>query len=101
MVNERSIKCAVSAFVNVEKNACETAMSLFESILDVVLDACELGDVIPSDDPHEWFHCQLAKISVVLSDSCNAAVATSRELIKIIEDRVDDEGFKVIRLDCW
>ena len=101
-VNERSEKLALAAFVQIEKDAVSTAQELYGGLVDVALDADEMGLTLPGEfeTVDDWFRSVLSKVVTLLSDSCNVAKDTASELKTLIEDYTEFEGQNIAIYDC-
>ena len=98
-VNDKDERCALTAFVAVNKKADEGGEELWKAIADISYDAEDFEGLITVPG-EEWLRTQMSKVVTILTDSANSAKASAKELKRLIEAFTGIEDHNIVLHDC-
>ena len=97
LINERGTCHCIDSFVTTSGTAEVVANAIGQSFINVAL-AAEQDHLI--EDSALWSKTQIRKISMIMSDSCPAAIRTKKNLVDIVRDMAEDENMVIFVGDC-
>ena len=97
LFNEQGSYHCLESFVSTSGTAEVVANAIGQTFISVAI-AAERAMLI--DDHPTWSKSQLKKISMIISDSCPAAIRTKKLLSDIVRELADDNSMVIFEGDC-